>query len=133
MQKIPKEKYSNYENTITILENKDYNNFKRFIKEVHTIKSEYSLYDVRIGFFCLNFETEERDFYPVHRRISFMIDEDENYFPKLSTNNEAEGDENDIIHYKYTFNCSYNLYFLSLENNIRKNKKNIFLIITLIC
>lgn len=82
------------------MENKDYENFKHFIREVHIIKSEYSLYDVKIGFLCLNFETEERNFYPVHRKISFMIDEDENYFPRLSTNNENENDENDIIQYK---------------------------------
>jgi len=107
IKKIPKEKYSNYENTITLLENKEYENFRRFIREVHTIKSEYSLYDVRFGLFCLNLETEDKNFFPVHRRISFMIDEDENYFAnKFSTNNDLE--ENDIIQLKF-YKKKYNI------------------------
>ena len=68
---------------------------------MHTIKSEYSLYDVRFGLFCLNLETEDKNFFPVHRRISFMIEEDANYFPNYSTNNDVE--ENDIIQLKFYF------------------------------
>ena len=99
--KIPKEKYSNYENIITLLENKKQENFKKFIREVHTIKSEYSLYDVRIGLFCLHWETEDKNFYPTHRRISFMIDEeDKECFQKFSTNN-IDTEDNDIIQYKF--------------------------------
>lgn len=81
------------------MENKEYENFRHFIKEVHQIKTEYSLYDVKIGLFCLNLETESTNYYPTHRKISFMVDEEDSYFTKFSANN-IDFEENEIVQYK---------------------------------
>jgi len=70
------------------------------------------LYDVRIGLFCFNWENADKNFYP-HRRISFMVDEDDkDCFQKFSTNNN-DNEDNEIIQYKF---------FLFLLKNLNLNK-----------
>lgn len=57
-------------------------------------------------------ETEDKNLFPNHRRISFMIDnEDNNYFTQFSTNVNNEHDENEIAHYKFNDNFIKIIFF----------------------